>query len=309
MRRILLLMVMSLWFLNVAQGQNGAPLYATGAGNFQGGEWNPSDPAEFEYDDLEGVYRLEVDNMTVLTISTCKSDIPNDWTKFDECAYDCGVQGYGTTPGVEKTLYAVSGNPKTNIIAPWKGDYKITVAGDLSTITLWTEPLPIPGLVDPLYLFGDMNDWTFEESWAMETMDGEHNIYRFVCSDGQLVTSEDYFQISDVDILTNIGGDGEPFEMDVETPVWRNTNQGNINLAEDWNGVVWLKIEDNWTDGRMIFSNDKTFVPSWYSDIVSAGIATASPVRYFTLQGVPVEKPAHGVYIEIREGRARKVAL
>lgn len=57
--------------------QNGAPLYATGAGNFAGGEWSPENASEFTYAD--GKYTLEITNLSKLKISTVKGD----WGTFN----------------------------------------------------------------------------------------------------------------------------------------------------------------------------------------------------------------------------------
>ncbi len=55
----------------------------------------------------------------------------------------------------------------------WKGEYTITVAGDLSTITFETESQkPADTLID-CYIRGTVNDWSGEladlEIWKMET--------------------------------------------------------------------------------------------------------------------------------------------
>ena len=65
-----------------ANAQNGAPLYATGEGDFTGGKWAPATPDVFEY--ANGVYTLKVDNLMQFKISTAAGD----WDAFNAGAYD-----------------------------------------------------------------------------------------------------------------------------------------------------------------------------------------------------------------------------
>lgn len=287
-----------------ANAQNGAPLYATGAGDFVGGTWAPATPDEFVYAD--GVYTLEVANLTQFKISTAKSATEGDWTEFNAAAYDCGPEGYGSEKGIARPLYA---NPDAqNIVCPFKGNYTIVVAGDLSTITLNTDTEPEVGPVK-IYMRGDMLEgWPADPAWQLEQV--EENIYKLVCSDDMAVLVGQAFKFADADWnVYNVGGDGEAMLLDVETPVWNSSNPANITLEEEWNGVVWLEcFKEKDTEGKVIFSNDKDFVPEeWLVGVKDIAIDNNEAEIYYNLQGVRVANPENGLFIVVKGGQATKI--
>ncbi|MDE6027235.1 MAG: hypothetical protein K2G23_04140, partial [Muribaculaceae bacterium] len=163
---------------------------------------------------------------------------------------------YGDEPGVAVALVA---GFDQNIAAPWEGDYTITVAGDLSTITLTTDT-PKPEGPVAIYLRGAMNDWGAPAEWAM-TATSDENIYKFVCAEEQAIKAGIEFKIADSS-WSKINVGGEPLMLDVETLVFNGGNPANMTLDEDWNGVCWLNLD---LDGQayVVFSNDKEFVPEW----------------------------------------------
>lgn len=231
-----------------ANAQDGAPLYATGDGDFEGGTWAPETASEFTYAD--GNYVLEVANLSQFKISTVKGD----WPIFNDGALSCE---YGTEPGVAVALEPGDGN----IMTPWKGDYTITVAGDLSTVTLTTNT-PAPTGPKLIYVRGDMNGWDAEEAWAF-TQKGE-NLYQFVFGEDQSIVAGEAFKVADADWATiNIGGDGEnPLLPDTDCEVFNGGNPANMTLTEDCNGVLWVILD---YDGANYFwySNDKEAMPDW----------------------------------------------
>lgn len=294
-----------------ANAQNGAPLYATGAGGFVGGEWAPATPDQFVYEN--GVYTLEVANLTQIKISTTTgaSEDPeaDAWSLFNAGAYDCGENGYGEEQGIAVALVA---NPDAqNIAAPWKGDYTVTVAGDLSTITLTTKT-PKPTGPTPIYLRGDMNNWGNDgkevlDLWKFEEL--QESVYKFTCADDQAILPGETFKIADGDWNKfNVGGSGEATPLDADYQVFNGGNPANMSLEAEWNGVVYLDLRDA-ADSYIWFSNDKNALPEW--DIFSAveNIATDSneAPAYFNLQGVRVANPENGIFIVVKDGKATKV--
>ncbi len=231
-----------------ANAQNGAPLYATGDGDFAGGTWAPETSSEFAY--VDGQYVLEVANLSQFKIST----ILGGWDEFNGGALTCD---YGSEPGI-----AVALEPgDANILTPWKGDYTITVAGDLSTVTLTTET-PAPTGPRIIYVRGDMNGWEPEEAWAF-TQKGE-NLYQLVLGEDQAIVAGEAFKVADADwSVINIGGDGEnPLLPDTDCEVFNGGNPANMTLTENCTGVLWVILD---YDGANYFwySNDKEAMPDW----------------------------------------------
>lgn len=291
-----------------ANAQNGEPLYATGEGDFTGGKWTPATPDVFEY--ANGVYTLKVDNLMQFKISTAAGD----WDSFNAGAYDCGEEGYGNEVGVARPLYANSN--AANIECPWKGNYTITVAGDLSTVTLNTDT-PNPGDKVTLYMMGTMNDWIPADAWKLNDVEGHDNMWNLTCSDEMVVKAGEGFKIStDGWTKYNIGVNREDgidqVFLEVPTGLVNYTadgGPGNIILGEEWNGIVWLKLESDPAFASIILSNDKTYVPDdeWMSGVKNITIDNNEAEVYYNLQGVKVAQPESGLYIVVKGGKATKI--
>ncbi|MDE6027421.1 MAG: hypothetical protein K2G23_05080, partial [Muribaculaceae bacterium] len=165
-----------------ANAQNGEPLYVVGSG--AGLDWTPESPAEFVYSG--GNYTLDVADLTQFKIST----VSGTWDDFNSGVYGCD---YGNEPGVAVTLEA---GYDDNIIAPWKGDYTITVAADLSTITLTTStPKPGDDVIIPVFLRGDMNSWGAPAEGQLEGL--SQTLYKFVCAEDQAISEGETFKFAD----------------------------------------------------------------------------------------------------------------
>lgn len=225
--------------------QNGAPLYATGSGNFPGGEWTPEKASEFNY--ANGEYTLEITNLTKLKISTNKGG----WETFNEGALTCN---YGSVPGKAVVLY----RSDADILAPWTGDYTITVAGDLSTLTLSTTT-PEPG-AKPIYLRGGMNEWGVDDAWKLTEV--KDNIYKLVLADDQSLTSGTDFKVADADwgTINYGGGDFTPVKPQTDYHIYYDGS--NLSLDETCTGVIWVTLDFGGL-AYLWYSNDKEAMPEW----------------------------------------------
>lgn len=279
-----------------------ATLYATGDGEFTNGTWNPAEPDVFTYAD--GKYTLTVNNLTQIKISTTKGDPENDlnaWDLFNEGVLGCE---YGDTPGVAVNLVA---GYDANIKAPWKGDYTITVSGDLSTITLSTEtPKPVGPVT--IYLRGEMNSYGVDEAWAMEEVT-EGQVWKFVCAEGQNILEGEKFKLADADWNEyNVGGNGNPITLDKLTEVYNGGNTADITLSSDWNGVCWFNLDEA---GRSLiaFSNDKDFVPDW-SSYVETPDEPEYPSEIYLIGNIASQgwDPRNGVKLEYDESMTMYIA-
>lgn len=285
-----------------AMAQNGAPLYATGAGDFEGGSWAPATASEFTYAD--GKYQLNVTNLTQFKVST----VIGEWEVFNAGALTCE---YGDTPGVAVPL--VAGD--VNIEAPWKGDYTITVAGDLSTITLTTDTPEPPKAAPEIYFRGDMNSWGADEAWKLTCTDLDKMIFSFTCADDQAIAAGETFKIADADWNKyNIGGaDEEPLfvsegEDVLENPLVSGSNPANLQLEAEWNGIAWL-IQNAAHEWTIVFSNNKDLECPWGGEqggVQGVSVDNGEAV-YYNMQGVRVNAPESGLYIVVKDGKAVKV--
>ena len=221
-------------------------LYITGAGAFKNGEWNPETPDEFQF--INGEYVYEVEELTQFKISIdC-----GDWDSFNVNSYGCD---YGDEPGLTVYLETPWDN---NIICPWKGNYKIVVSGDLSTITLTTDT-PNPEGPTPIYIRGDMNNWGAVEEWELESISS--NIWRFVCNEEQSIPKDWAFKIADADwYKINIGGDGGAIPLENTSEVFNGGYPANLTFSDVFNGVLWLRIDE---ECLLEASNNKNYIPDW----------------------------------------------
>lgn len=294
-----------------ANAQDGAPLYYTGDGipanlpDFT--TWAPEAPAEFEY--ANGVYTLEVNDLFQLKISTAKGT----WEEFNAAALGCGEEGYGDQQGVVKPLVSWG----ENTLCPWKGNYTIEVAGDLSTIKLTTDT-PEPPKTDHvvLYFRGDINGWGSGEEWELQYLG--NNVYKFECAEGQQILPGEGWKIatdpwddrysygSSDEILFTLAG-----EDAIENEFQCAGSSPNTTLSEEWNGVAYFQIGDPGAPAMFVISNDKELKCPWNigNGIEGVTVENNSVAAYYTIDGVRVANPENGLYIVVKDGKASKVLV
>lgn len=277
--------------------QNGAPLYATGAAPFDPA-WAPESPASFDWDGTNYVMTLE--KATSFKISTAFGD----WDTFNASAL-CGEvteANLGT---------AVSIAPSDgNINLPWEMDCTVTVAGDLSTITVVTST-PKPVGFPKLYVRGDVNGWDNIEGWEFETFDGV--TYWFDVTGDKTFSAGDAFKFASAAWNTpfNYGLEGEEVFPGDEDLIFNFNTNGNAMMGEDYaEGTIKVVVDAD------VPTNPATV--TFYDEIVEhtqAGIAEVeldenAPVEYFTIQGVKVAgELANGIYIAKQGNKVTKVLV
>lgn len=276
-----------------ANAQNGAPLYATGEKPAFDPAWDPENPVEFKYEN--GVYTLEpAGNLTSFKISTAKGT----WDAFNAGAL-CAP--YNETDMGNPVALAPSDG---NIITPWKGIYKIVVAGDLSTITM-TTTTPKPVGFTPIFVRGGMNEWGAPEEWQLKTEDGK--TYYLNMAEGQSIAAGIEFKLADSEwAKINYGpADAEPAELDVPY-TWNYNSGNNCTLAEECTGSVVMVLPDEAQGpAEVTFSNDP-YVPAGVSNI---SVDNNEVAKYYNLQGVRVNDARNGLYIVVKGGKAEKVLV
>ncbi|MDE7462152.1 MAG: chitobiase/beta-hexosaminidase C-terminal domain-containing protein [Muribaculaceae bacterium] len=259
-------------------------LYITGAGAFKNGEWNPETPDEFQF--INGEYVYEVEELTQFKISTdC-----GDWDSFNVNSYGCD---YGDEPGLTVYLETPWDN---NIICPWKGNYKIVVSGDLSTITLTTDT-PNPEGPTPIYIRGDMNNWDAVEEWELESISS--NIWRFVCNEEQSIPKDWAFKIADADwYKINIGGDGGAIPFENTSEVFNGGYPANLTFSDVFNGVLWLRIDE---ECLLEASNNKNYIPDWVDcEVPPLPVEPVASTPVITQDGLFIKMTCEDVESDIR---------
>lgn len=283
-----------------ALAANAQALYITGAGDFTNGTWNPAGADQFET--VDGNFQIKINNLTQFKISTVLpgEDAADAWVPFNEAALTCV---YGEEPGKAVALEAGD----ANIVCPWKGDYTITVAGDLSTITLTTDTKKPEGDT-PIYVRGDMNEWGADEAWQL-TKDG--NVYKLELGADQKIAAGEAFKIADADWNSiNVGGDGETIMLDTETEVYNGGNPANMTLEADFEGTIYLTLDYEGA-AYIYFATTNEDLPEWAAGGSGVEFVEASdaPAQYFTLQGVRVANPENGLYIVVKNGKSYKAVI
>lgn len=278
-----------------ANAQNGAPLYATGAGPAFDPAWAPETPTEFNWDGKE--YTLELEGLTQIKISTAMGT----WDEFNAGVYGCD---YGKEAGVAVALEA---GYDANIAAPGTGDYTVTVAGDLSTITL-TAKGEIDTSFPAVYVRGDMNGWNADDAWKFDVVVPE-KVFKLTVPEA--IAAGDGFKFADdAWNQVNCGSDGEAIMLDTETQVYNGGNPANITLEEEFEGTIYLNLD---LDGEayVVFSTDESSVPEWADESGIASVEADDNVApvYFNLQGVKVANPENGLYIVVKGNKASKVLV
>ena len=280
-----------------AVAANAQTLYICGAGEGLG--WDPSAPAEMEM--VDGNFVFESADLTQFKLSTAMGD----WDTFNASALGCT---YGSEQGVAVELEL---GYTENIKTPWKGDYTITVSGDMKTVTLTTTtPKPEGEQLPELYFRGDMNGWGAEDAWKFEAINATQ--FKFVCAEDQAIVVGNGFKIADADWNEyNFGaGDDPTVLLDFENQIFAGGSSGNLALEEDFNGVAWFHMVEG-EDGMEYYlelSNDKEYTPDWVSAVAEVSVEEGEAV-YYTLQGVKVANPANGIYVVVKGGKAVKAVV
>ncbi|MDE6027272.1 MAG: hypothetical protein K2G23_04325 [Muribaculaceae bacterium] len=232
-----------------AQGVNEKHLYITGDGDFEGGQWTPENADEFEF--VNGNYVKTVENLSVFKISTARGD----WDVFNAGGLYCD---YGSEPGVDVMLEAGD----YNIQCPVKATWTITIAGDLSTIKLTTDdPVVVVPIEDePIYLRGDMNEWTAADEWRLTRLGKDSEgawVYSYLFGDTG-ISSNSNFKIADADWnKINIGSAGENVTPEMIIEAANGANPLNFIVSEDITGIIYLKVNYSDNSAALFASNDK----------------------------------------------------
>jgi len=266
----------------VAAVSMNAQLYVCGNGTNMG--WAPEAPLTVELTD--GAYKFVAEGASEFKISAAMGD----WDAFNGAAKTCTVAKEDMGKAIDLT------DGDANITLPWSGDWNVTVAGDLSTITLTTDT-PEPTGPATFYVRGAVNNWLndgMDEAWQFKHVDGD--LYEIECS----LEGGKEFKIADGNwgaISFSFGTEIAATDMNEEL-VWFKTND-NTTLAEDFSGVIKAEYTNG---GEEMYV---TFVPG--AGVSDVAVDANAPAEYFNLQGVRVANPENGLFIVRQGGKVTKV--
>lgn len=264
-----------------AVSMNAQSLYV--CGNGEGLGWDPANPMTVDLAD--GAYTFEVKNLVEFKVSTAFGS----WDEYNAGVYTCtyAEDALGTPVAL------VAGD--ANIGCPWKGDYKVVVAGDFSTITMTTDT-PKPTGFTAVYFRGGMNNWgnDGEETlapWQLLTEDGK--TYTFVAQGETTIPANIEFKIADANWgAINYSSEGA-IALNEETE-WTYNAGPNSFVEEDFVGTVTLVLPDVAREPALV-----TFTTG--DGISDVAVDANAPAEYFNLQGVRVANPENGLFI-VRQG-------
>lgn len=260
-----------------------AQLYVVGNGEGLG--WDPLNPMEVEAAD--GAYTFEINDLVAFKLSTVKGVEGDGWAEFNTACYVANI-----TKDVLGTPVALELGD-ANIETPWKGNYKIVVAGDYSTITM-TTTTPEPNGPAEVYVRGGMNGWGAEADWMFTQKEG--NTYEITCT----IEAGVEFKIADADWGSiNYGAAGT---VTVDEELFWNYNDNNSVLDEDFTGTITIVLPEVAKDELSVYF--KTDDPGSVGIVAAEGAA-----EYFNLQGVRVAQPENGLYIVRQNGKVSKQVI
>lgn len=284
--------------------QNGAPLYATGAAPAFDPQWEPSEPAEFVWDGTN--YTLELDGLTQFKISTAKdADATENWASFNAA---CLCAAYTEADlGKPVALAASDGNIGT----PWQGKYVVTVAGDLSTITMTTDT-PKPTGYIKLFARGDMNNWGNDDEslfkWEFETSDGI--TYWLDLTGDMVINASDSFKLADKNWDKYNYSAGEELFPGEADALFTYNNMVNTSMGDTYtNATIKVVVNPDLTTDPALVTFYETIVEH-QSAIESVEIDANAPVEYYTIQGVKVAGELNaGIYIAKQGDKVSKILV
>lgn len=196
-------------------------IYVCGAG--QGLAWNPANPKVVTKAD--GNFTFEVADLTDFKVSTAKGS----WNDFNGATLwvDLTADNLGTP-------LTISHND-SSLTPPWKGDYKVVVAGDLTTMTITTTtPKPTGGPV--LYLRGTMNNWGYSNDWKFTKSETSETTYSLDCK----LSKDTQFKVADESWALYNYGAGTTVHPNTSA-TWYHNGQNSI-MGSDFDGTVTIVL-------------------------------------------------------------------
>lgn len=243
---------------------------------------------------VDGWYTLEIENLHTFYISTTLNE--EDGTGFVAGMYffDLDVDNLGEQV-VPQKFNKITAVPSP---MPWVGDYRIEIAEDLS-VAVFTPIGPYFKPEYPIYLFEGV-----DKRFEFKIVDEYVYSYDFIGEDklraGSKIRLFANIPMKSYKQPGNIVPRGKfTFEPGI--------SYENVMLLEDFEGTMTASHDGVYGSPMMV-----EFIPlhddGGVTSVEDVGVSDTT-VRYFNLQGLEVEKPQCGIYVELSNGRSRMVKL
>lgn len=274
-----------------ASAQN--PVYITGNVPGLTATWDPENPAELTYAD--GVYTYDLTGAVqgqTFKLSTAKGD----WTTFNASSFGLADDNSKYTLPLN-TAQTWTAGKCGNMEIPVTGDLTLVVNMDAKTIELQGSGTSTD--VFDIYVLGEANGWVASDAYKFNYVEknasGEY-VYELVLTDGLL----GQFKIATSDwSAVNYGSyDSTPIEAGNTFELRYNANNLTAAITDGVKFTFYHNLDNNSSSWLKV---DK------YSGISEIDAADSATPVFYNLQGVRVDRPAHGMYIKVAGDKASKV--
>ena len=245
------------------------PLYITGPGS-ELGDWDPANPAQFEF--VDGEYVITLNEVSEFKISTVKGG----WTEFNS--------GNLTATGVkhDATVPLTVNKDAANIVLPWAGNWTLTVSADFTTLTAYSHT--VPSFPAELYMVGHDNAW---DPAKPQVITGEYGVY----------TLKNFNFANNTIKFSKAKGGWDTFNnagINVNGTVQLNQE---VSITYGYCGDIKLPAAGYYDVTIDLVSMTVLFEGSYAANIYALGNVT--PTAWTTNVGAPLDHVGDGVYVGV----------
>ena len=261
-----------------------------------------------------GNFVLEIKNYISAIAVSDKAMESADWGFWNTGLWACSAAAELTEADMGKE-FPLEGPGAGNLALPWKGDWTVTISGDLKTVKFnTTTPKP----KDTVHLLGDgIIGWSPSDKYAFE-QEGSSPYWWLDIPEAEKISGP----IGNINIILNNnwesfwGTPGKPMELDkkIQAP-WKSNNgeSGGTSIpagSEYW-GTILFEMPALGQPANVTFYTTLMPHSSGVTDaITEEAVANDAPAEYFNLQGMRVAQPESGkLYIERRGSKVSKVIM
>lgn len=255
------------------------------------GGWDTSKGVEMTKT-ADGVFELDVELKGKNSFGFVKQLNSNgDWDAFNSCRYT--PASAGTVPVIGENDMIYTGDTTDYSWDLDAGNYKFIVDTNAMKFILEANgDIPTPPATQ-LYFTGEVNDWSFVDEYIMEA-DG--NIYTY--STG-VIRGGVEFKLSDRDWKTAYTTLNTKMTTGTYTVV-TGDGKGNMAFVEDIDNPELILDTEAMT----------LTVKGTMAAVENVAVDSADTVaEYYNMQGVKVESPVAGLYLERRGNKVAKVYI
>lgn len=245
------------------------PLYITGPGS-ELGDWDPANPAQFEF--VDGEYVITLNEVSEFKISTVKGG----WPDFNS--------GNLTATGVkhDTTVPLTVNKDAANIVLPWAGNWTLTVSADFTTLTAYSHT--VPSFPAELYMVGHDNAW---DPAKPQVITGEYGVY----------TLKNFNFANNTIKFSKAKGGWDTFNnagINVNGTVQLNQE---VSITYGYSGDIKLPAAGYYDVTIDLVSMTVLFEGSYAANIYALGNVT--PTAWTTNVGAPLDHVGDGVYVGV----------